>query len=113
MLKALLFILVMFVVTFFGALGSLKFKKAADNSKSLITLFKDYHFYLGGFLFSIAFGVYLLILGYGELSSLFPLTSITYVWSCMLSVKYLQEKMNFMKWSGIFLIIVGVFLTSL
>ena len=113
MLEMLLFIVIMIISTFFGALGSLKFKRAANNSQSLFFLIKNVDFYIGGILFSIAFGTYLLILNKGDLSSLFPLTSITYVWTCTLSVKYLKEKMNFMKWLGIFFIMLGVFLVAL
>ena len=44
----------------------------------------------------------------GDLSILYPFVALTYIWVSLLSVKFLGEKMNFMKWMGISLIIVGV-----
>jgi len=44
----------------------------------------------------------------GELSFIYPLVSTVYIWSSLLSIKLLGERMNTKKWSGIALIIVGV-----
>jgi uncharacterized membrane protein len=44
----------------------------------------------------------------GDLSILYPLVSIGYVLTCLYSVRLLKEKMNVLKWAGIFLIMLGV-----
>ncbi len=44
----------------------------------------------------------------GELSVLYPLIAITYIWIALLSMHFLKEKMNWYKWFGIGLIILGV-----
>jgi uncharacterized membrane protein len=49
----------------------------------------------------------------GELSVLYPLVALTYVWVSLLSVKFLNEKMNKMKWIGILLILFGVTLIGI
>lgn len=50
---------------------------------------------------------------YGDLTILYPLISLSYVWASLFSIKFLGEKMNKIKWSGIALIIAGVFFISL
>ncbi len=49
----------------------------------------------------------------GELSVLYPLVSVSYIWVSLLSVKFLSEKMGSLKWTGILLIIVGVSLIGM
>ncbi|MBI2575980.1 EamA family transporter [Candidatus Woesearchaeota archaeon] len=44
----------------------------------------------------------------GDLSVLYPLVSTIYIWVSIWSVLFLKEKMNLLKWAGVFTIIVGV-----
>ncbi len=44
----------------------------------------------------------------GELSVLYPIISLTYIWVSLLSIKYLKERMSTYRWIGIFLIMIGV-----
>jgi drug/metabolite transporter (DMT)-like permease len=44
----------------------------------------------------------------GDLSVLYPLVSLSYIWVSIFSVKFLKEKMNTIKWIGIILIMIGV-----
>jgi len=46
-------------------------------------------------------------LKFGEISVLYPILSLIYIWACLISVKLLGEKMNKLKWLGIALIIIG------
>ena len=41
-------------------------------------------------------------------SSLIERRTLTIFWTCVLSVKFLGEKMNWIKWSGILIILIGV-----
>ena len=49
----------------------------------------------------------------GDLSILYPFVALAYVWVSLLSVKFLGEKMNLVKWIGIALIIIGVSLIGI
>lgn len=49
-----------------------------------------------------------LALRYGELSVLYPIIALTYVWVTMLSVGLLGESMNVYKLAGLTLIVLGV-----
>ncbi|HII17614.1 TPA: hypothetical protein HA361_06910 [Candidatus Woesearchaeota archaeon] len=56
------------------------------------------------------FGALLLIvaLKYGELSVLYPIIAMTFIWVSLLSVSILGESMNAMKWIGVMVIVIGV-----
>jgi uncharacterized membrane protein len=64
-------------------------------------------------LYGISTIFFILALRIGELSVVYPLTSITYIFITILSVYFLKEKMNQYKWLGILFIIVGVILVKL
>jgi multidrug transporter EmrE-like cation transporter len=49
-------------------------------------------------------------LRFGELNTLYPIVSLTFIWVTMISVYVLNESISFSKISGITTIIGGVFL---
>ncbi len=63
-------------------------------------------------LYGVSAVIYVWALKYGRLSLLYPITSLSYVWVSLLSVKFLKENMNNYKWIGISLIILGVILIT-
>ena len=70
------------------------------------------NFYLiGGVLLYIVGGA-LLIISFrgGEVSVLYPILATSYIWVSLLSVKFLHESMNILKWFGILSIITGIVL---
>lgn len=48
----------------------------------------------------------------GELSVLYPLVSLSFVWVSLLSMRFFQDSMSTTKWLSVGLIIIGVFLIS-
>jgi uncharacterized membrane protein len=102
----------MCIVTLFGALGSLFFKFALNSSNNILRLIKNKYFYLGGVFFLFGFLSYLVFLRRYEVSFIFPMTSLTYIWSTFFSFKYLKEKINLYKIIAVLLIITGVILIS-
>ena len=102
----------MIVVVFacmIGSFGALLLKQASAvlsfNIKKIITNGK---LVLGVALYGVSTVIFIPALKAGELSVLYPIVSTTYIWTTLLSLKYLKEKMNFRKWSGITLILIGV-----
>ena len=63
--------------------------------------------------YGIAFLVYLAALRGGDLSVIYPLVSLNYIWVSLLSVKILKEHMTGKKWVGVGLIILGAVLVGL
>jgi len=106
-------ILLTLFATFIGAFGSLYLKKgSADLHKNIFKQIKNYKLLFGIFLFLISSVFYVWALKFAELSLVYPITSFSYVWISLLSIKFLNEKMNNYKWLGIIFIIVGVFLIT-
>ena len=106
-------ILLVIVATFIGAIGSIFLKKGADNLvMNLIKLIKNKDLYIGIVLFIFSSVFYVWALSSAELSLLYPITSLSYVWISFLSIRFLGEKMNNFKWLGITFIILGVFLIT-
>lgn len=103
-------IFLVLIATLISALGSLYFKIGSEklSRKNLKNLMKNYGLIKGVILYGISSVFYITALKFGELSFIYPLVSLSYIWVSLLSIKFLNEKMNFWKWSGVFLIITGV-----
>ncbi len=92
-----------------GAMAPILLKKGAAQFKlHPIAILKNKNFMAGTFLYGAATVVYIPALRGGELSVIFPLISLGYCVVPLLSVFMLGEKMNWMKWSGIACVIIGV-----
>lgn len=74
------------------------------NNKELI---------IGFTLYIIGILTFVPALMYGELSILYPIISLSYVWVALISMKVFKEKVSSVKWIGIVLIIIGVSLIAL
>ena len=97
------------IATFIGAFGALFLKYGAEKMtrKSKLS-FLNTRLLFGILLYGLSSVFFLIALKNGELSVLYPLTSLSYVWISLLSIKMLGEKMNFFKWLGITAILLGV-----
>lgn len=107
-----IYYVVLLVMTMFGSVASL-FLKKASGSKSLIDMLKNINLYIGGFLYvsSAVLNIWLLkILDY---SIILPLTSLTYIWTMVLSYFILKEKITVKKIAGVCLILVGAIIISI
>ena len=97
-----------------GSFGPILLKKASSrisfNLRSII-----FNKYLIGGIFFYSIGTILFIpaLRGGDLSVLYPFVALSYVWVSFLSMWFLKEKMNKLKWTGIALILAGVSLIGL
>jgi uncharacterized membrane protein len=97
------------LATLVGAFGPILLKKASARKFSgIVSLITNYHLLGGISLYAIGTILFVPALKGGELSVLYPFVSLVYVWVSFLSVKFLGEKMNKLKWIGIALIIIGV-----
>ena len=95
--------------TLIGAFGPILLKKASAKKLSKISsLMANYHLMGGVALYGIGTILFIPALKGGDLSILYPFVSLGYIWVSLLSVKFLGEKMNRMKWLGVALIIIGV-----
>ena len=100
--------------TLVGAFGPILLKRGSgDFGLSVRSLLRNYNVLGGLFLYCLSSVIFIPALRGGDLSILYPLVSVNYVWVSLLSVKFLDEEMNSSKWLGIGFIIVGVSLIGL
>ena len=102
-----------FISTIIGSFGSLYLKKAATHFKLTIKSILHHHLIAGVILYLSATVFFILALRGGNVNTLYPITSLTYIWVSLLSIKILKEKINYDKWIGIGLIIIGVILMTI
>ena len=97
------------LATLIGAFGPILLKKAsAKRLSKLSSLMTNYPLFGGVALYGIGTVLFIPALKGGELSVLYPFVALAYIWVSLLSVKFLGERMNKLKWIGIALIIIGV-----
>ena len=107
-------IILTLIATTVGSFGPLFLKKGSSNlSINIKKIITNYNLILGISFYIIATLIYIPALKGGELSVLYPVLALTYVLVSLLSMKFLKEKMNLMKWLGVILIILGVALIGL
>jgi len=108
-LTSLWAILGVLLASIFTALGALFLKLSSANfSLKPNKIFKNYFLLTGIMLYILSACLLIPSLRYGELSVLYPIMATSYISTCILSTKYLHEKMNTTKWLGIVLIVIGI-----
>lgn len=98
-----------FFTTFTGAFAGFQLKKGSSKfSISIEGLFLNEGLILGVLLYVFSSIFFIIALKGGELTALFPITSLTYIWTTAIGIKIIDEKLNRYKIIGISLIVLGV-----
>ncbi len=106
-------ILVIVFATFIGSIGALYLKKSSNKfNLSLEGTIKNKELLIGVLFYGISSIFFIVTLKFGPLSILYPVVATSYIWVALLSVKFLNERMNILKWLGIIFIILGVVLIA-
>ncbi len=98
------------VMTLSASAASLLLKKVSANT--LLENFTKPLFWLSAFLYVLSAAVNIYLLTKLAYSIVVPLGSLTYVWTLVLSNRFLKEKINLKKAAGIVLVLLGVLLTA-
>ncbi len=80
----------------------------ADIQLTLMSILTNYYLYIGAVLYIISAILLIIALRGGELSVLYPLVALSYVWVGILSMIIFKEPMTLLKWAGVVFIIGGV-----
>lgn len=100
--------------TVFSAMAPIMFKKgSAKFNLNLIKQFRNYPLLIGLILYGLSLIAFIPALAGGELSVIYPIISVKYIWVSLLSMYLLKEKMSRTNWIGIFLIVSGISLIGL
>jgi drug/metabolite transporter (DMT)-like permease len=96
-------------MTVLGSVAAL-FLKKASKTEDIKKLIKNRNLYIGGCLYLIAAFINIYVLRYLDYSTVLPLTSITYIWTMVLSFFVLKEKITIRKAIGAIGIVIGAVL---
>ena len=108
----ILYFLCLLVMTLLGSVASLFLKKASGRD-GIFAMIKNINLYIGGFLYLASAVMNIWILRYLDYSVVLPLTSLTYIWTMILSYFILKEKISKKKIVGVLLILIGAVLVSM
>jgi multidrug transporter EmrE-like cation transporter len=103
-------IALVFLCTLFGAAAQVLIKQGANSltSGSPLAMITNAHLVVGYGLYGFSTILLILALRDGELSILYPVISLTYVWVTMLSLLFFKESVNAWKLAGVAVIVAGV-----
>lgn len=96
-------------MTLLGSFASF-FLKKSSSSNGVLSLLKNINLYVGAFLYLLSAIINIYILKYLPYSVVLPLTSITYLWTMIISLKLLNERITSKKILGILCILMGAVL---
>ncbi len=96
--------------TFLTSVAQILYKMAALRLEpNLLALLTNWPLIIGGFLYIISAALMVISFRGGEISVLYPLIALSYVWVSLAAPKvFLTDTMNQMKWFGVAAIVVGV-----
>jgi multidrug transporter EmrE-like cation transporter len=103
--------LLVVIASLIGSFGAVFLKAGSKHLKSeLKSLFTNYHLAAGGLLFVISslFFVRAVSQPGAELSVLYPMVSMSYLWAMIWSRLFFQEAFTRQKFAGLGLIILGI-----
>lgn len=107
-MKFIILFLLVFLASILSAFGAFYLKKASSKFKISFSQIKNSNLIIGLFFYGISTLIFLTALKFGELSIIYPLVSLTYVWVVLLSYFKLGESMNKFKILGVSFIVLGV-----
>lgn len=100
------------IMTILGSVASLFLKKASETN-GIIELVKNINLYIGAGLYLTSAVLNIIILQHMDYSVVLPLTSLTYIWTLILSYMILKEKITMKKMVGVALILIGAICISI
>ena len=107
-------ILLVFAASFIGSFGAVFLKMGAGRlHRELRSLLLNWRLAAGVALYLLSFVFYFLGLREGELSVLYPMVALGYIWTMLWSKAFFDEPFTGRKVAGILLIIGGVALLKL
>jgi len=106
------FILLVAAMTLSGSLGSFYLKRASGELQ-LRSMLRSSSLYLGGGLYFIGCVLNIILLRIADYSVALPLTSLTYVWTLLISHWRLGESLTLRKLLGVGFIMLGAVLVAL
>lgn len=103
---------ILIIMTIIGSFASL-FLKKASGAENILKLLKNKYIYIGGGLYLLSALLNIYILKFLPYSVVLPLTSLTYIWTLIISNRLLKESIGKKKIVGVCLILIGAILIAI
>ena len=104
--------LCLLIMTLMGSVASL-FLKRASGSDGIKNMLVNINLYVGGGMYFISALINIWVLRYMDYSVVLPLTSLTYMWTMILSYLILKEKITKRKIVGVIFVLIGAVFVSI
>jgi multidrug transporter EmrE-like cation transporter len=108
-------VLLVFCCTLFGAAAQVLIKSGANTLgphpsaiETVARIFTSLPLFVGYSFYGVSTVLLVLALRHGDLSLLYPVIALTFVWVTILSVVIFEDSMNGLKFAGITIIVAGV-----
>lgn len=114
-MNILLLVFLIAVMTLSGTFGAIFFKKASSaiDREHLFRMLKNPNLYIGGCFYLLGALLNIVLLRYMDYSVLYPMTSLTYIWTMIVSYLVFKEKINGFKIGALCCIVLGIILLNL
>ncbi len=99
---------IIIICTLLTTVAQLSFKLGAVSLSFSILSFINPYLVLGFLAYGLAAVLFVIALRLGDLSLLYPVWSLSFVWITLVSVFFLGETVSVQNWLGIALIIAGI-----
>ena len=80
------------------------------NFMSIIT---NYNILIGLVLYGLGFLIMIYAFKHGEVTVLYPIITLSYVWVSLMSMYFFSEIINLWKWLGVMAIIIGIIIIGI
>ena len=102
-------IIMMVFCTALTSIAQVFYKKgSALLTFDIISIITNYNILIGLVLYATGAVIMIYAFKYGEVTVLYPIVTLSYVWVSLLSVYFFNELMSFYKWLGVIVIIIGI-----
>ncbi|MCQ2539987.1 MAG: EamA family transporter [Acetatifactor sp.] len=110
MAKVFLEIIAVLIMTLSGSLGAFFLKKGVNNLEklSIPAMICEKYMYFGGFFYVLGALLNIVLLRFLPYTIVYPMTSVTYVWTLIVSAMFLKEKITWNKIAAVACIVIGV-----
>jgi drug/metabolite transporter (DMT)-like permease len=99
----------MLISAAFNSIGAIFFKLASSRLVlDVRKLLRNHHLILGFVFYGFSTLAGLPAYRFAEITLIYPIIATSYIWTCLLSGRYLGERMTWVRWAGIAFIIMGV-----
>ena len=101
----------MLLMTILGSVASF-FLKNASGTESVVKMFENINLYIGGGLYIVSAILNIIVLRFFDYSVVLPMTSLTYIWTILISCVIFKENITKKTFIGVIAIFVGALMVA-